>query len=291
MLQSKWRNKKGYPIASNDGTTNYGHFMETGFAVNEKANFLTENIRKLVIETLETKEIVQEYIYENLFSSKSLSYNLFGELNFNHDLATSLFKNVFPKAVSRFSEKLPEIGKVTSVLFDHSPYKTNNNFAEAPSYFDVFIEYISNDGKKGFIGIDVKYAETLLEETEKASEISKKYEHNYLKLATEDLFLQEHLDKFKKPPLFQLWHKHLLSLSILRNHLYEEGFFLFLFPNGNEECYKEASQYRSLQKFPYRWDEHRTGYYWRFLDEFIEHLDKLVDENWTKELIERYLGK
>lgn len=291
LLQSKWRNKKGYPIAKLNDTTNYGHFIETNFAINEEANFLTENIRKLVIEELETKEIVQEYIYENLLYSKSLSYNLFGELYFNHELATSLFKNIFPKSTSPFSEKLPEIGEVTSVLFDHSPYKTNNNFAGVPSYFDVFIKYTSNEGKKGFIGIDVKYAETLLEETDKATETYKKYENDYLKLATEDLFLQEHLDNFKKPPLFQLWHKHLLSLSILRNNLYEEGFFLFLFPDGNDECYREANQYRSQQKFPYRWNEHQTGYYWRFLDKFIENLDKLVDKSWTKELTERYLGK
>lgn len=291
LLQSKWRNKKGYPIAKLNGSTNYGHFIETDFAINEEVNFLTENIRKLVIEELETKETVQEYIYENLLSSKSLCYNLFGELHFNHELATTLFKKVFPKSTSPYSEKLPEIGEVTSVLFDYSPYKTNNNFAGEPSYFDVFIEYTSDEGKKGFIGVDVKYAETLLEEADKATETYKKYENDYLKLATEDLFLQENLENFKKPPLFQLWRKHLLVLSILKNNLYKEGFFLFLFPDGNDECYKEANLYRAQQKFPYRWNEHQTGNYWRFLDDFIDNLDELVNQDWTRELKERYLGK
>jgi hypothetical protein len=291
LLQSKWRDKKGYPIAKLNDTTKYGHFIETDFAINEEVNFLTENIRKLVIEELETKATVQENIYENLVSSKSLCFNLFGELHFNHELAANLFKTVFPKQTSSFSEKLPEINIVTSVLFDYSPYKTNNNFVGDNASFDVFIEYTSNDGKKGFIGIDVKYSETLLEDADKAIETYKKYENDYLKLATEDLFLQEHLDNFKKPPLFQLWRKHLLSLSILKNKLYEEGFFLFLFPNGNDECYKEANLYRAQQKFPYRWNEHQTGYYWRFLQDFIENLDKLVNQTWMTELKERYLGQ
>lgn len=291
LLQSKWRDKKGYPIAKLNDTTKYGHFIETDFAINKEVNFLTENIRKIVIEELEAKATVQEHIYENLLSSKSLCFNLFGELHFNHELATNLFKIVFPKQTSPYSEKLPEIDNVTSVLFDYSPYKTNNNFVGDNASFDVFIEYTSNDGKKGFIGIDVKYAETLIEDADKATETCKKYENDYLKLATEDLFLQEHLDNFKKPPLFQLWRKHLLSLSILKNKLYEEGFFLFLFPYGNDECYTEANIYRAQQKFPYRWNEHQTGYYWRFLQDFIENLDKLVNQTWTTELKERYLGQ
>lgn len=287
LLQSKWRNKKGYPIPK----TNGGHFIESDFAINEEVNFLTENIRKLVIKKLKTKETIQEHIYENLISSKSLCFNLFGELHFNHQLATNLFKNIFPNSTSPLSEKAPNIREVTSVLFDYSPYKANNKFAEETSYFDVFIEYTSDNGKKGFIGIDVKYTETLLEEADKATETYKKYENDYLKLATEDLFLKENLDNFKKPPLFQLWCKHLLALSILKNNLYDEGFFLFLFPYGNDECYKEANLYRDQQKFPYRWNEHQTGNYWRFLDNFIDNLDELVNQDWTKELKERYLGK
>jgi hypothetical protein len=291
LLQSKWRENKGYPIAKLNDTNNYGHFIETDFAINKEVNFLTENTRKLVIEELETKATVQEHIYENLLSSKSLCFNLFGELRFNHELATKLFKTVFPNQTSPFSEKLPEIENVTSVLFDYSPYKTKNNFAGNSASFDVFIEYISKNDKKGFIGIDVKYPETLLEDADKATETYIKYENDYLKLAAEDLFLQEHLDNFKKPPLFQLWHKHLLSLSILKNKLYEEGFFLFLFPNGNDECYQAANMYRDQQKFPYRSNEHKTGYYWRFLQDFIENLDKIINQKWTTELKKRYLGQ
>ena len=291
LLQSKWRDKKGYPIAKLNETDNYGHFIDKDFAINEEVNYLTENIQKLVIKELEIKATIQEHIYENLLSSKSLCYNLFGELHFNHELATSLFKNIFPKSTSPYSEKLPEIGEVTAILFNYSPYNNKAINEADKATFDVFIKYTSDEGKKGFIGIDVKYAETLNEEADEATENYKKYENEYLKLATEDLFLKENLNNFKKPQLFYFWGKHLLSISLLKNNLYEEGFFLFLFPYGNEECYKEANLYRAQQKFPYRWNEHQTGYYWRFLDEFIDNLDKLVNQNWMTELKERYLGK
>jgi hypothetical protein len=68
------------------------------------------------------------------------------------------------------------------------------------------------------------------------------------------------------------------------------GFFLFLFSKANEVCYNGVQQYAEQLTFLYKWQEEKTGFYWRFLDDFIENLDKLANQEWSKELKERYLG-
>lgn len=288
LLQSKWRQEKGYPIAKKNGENYYGNFIKSDYAKKEKVNFLTENIRNLVVEELDkakdTKALIQEdRMWGNLLSSQPLCFNLFGELRFDRNLATIFFKNLFPERVD----------EVTKVLFEHSPCRGNNNFTGDRSAFDVFIEYKSNEGKNGFIGIEVKYAETLKEGAGKVDATYQKHEKEYLKIAnfqTADIFKQESFENLKKSPLFQIWRDHLLSISLLKNNLYEEGFFVFLFPKANEECYNGVQRYAEQLTFPYKWQEEKTGFYWRFLDDFIDNLDKLVNQEWTKELKKRYLG-
>ena len=179
LLQSKWRKEKGYPIGQKGGKDYYGNFIEADFAKKEKVNFLTENIRNLVVEEINkakaTKALIREdRMWENLLSSQPLCFNLFGELCFNLELATTLFKNIFPERVD----------KVTKILFEYSPCRRDKNFTGDRSAFDVFIEYISNEGKNGFIGIEVKYAETLREGADKVEETYKKHETEYLRLGT-----------------------------------------------------------------------------------------------------------
>ena len=289
LLQSKWRKKNGYPIGKSDRGSILGNYISSDYAKNKKANFLTENIRNLVVKELdnskETKALIREdRMWCNLLSSQPLCFNLFGELRFNPELATTFFKILFPERVN----------KVTSILFEYSPCRGDNNFTGDHSAFDVFIEYESNEGKNGFIGIEVKYAETLKEGADKVDAIFQKHEKEYLKIAdfqTADIFKKESIENIKKSPLFQIWRDHLLSIALLKNNLYEEGFFVFLFPKANEECYQGVQQYTEQLTFPYKFQEEKTGFYWRFLDDFIEALDGLVNQHWTKELKERYLGK
>ena len=285
LLQSKWREKKGYPIGKSARGIVFGNYIEAEYAKKEKVNFLTGNIRDLVVEELinakKTKALIREdRMWNNLLSSQPLCFNLFGEFHYNLELATTFFKNLFPK----------RIDKVNSVLFEHSPCRGNKNFTGDRSAFDVFIEYKSHEGKKGFVGIEVKYVETLREGADKADTTYETHKKEYLRLATAEIFKPESIENLKKSPLFQIWRDHLLSISLLKNNLYEEGFFVFLFPKGNEECCNGVKQYTEQLAFPQDLQEEKTGFYSRFLDDFIENLHGLVNQAWTKELKERYLG-
>ena len=285
LLQSKWREKKKYPIGKSDNGTEYGNYVETTFAENERINYLTDNVKKLVVSEVQNAETTKAMIkapriWNNLLSSQPLCFNLFGELYFNLDLATVFFKKLFPK----------RIDKVTSIMFEYSPCRGDKNFTGDHSAFDVFVEYTSVNEKTGFIGIEVKYAETLQEGADKVNFTYQKHEKEYLQLTKPEIFKQDSIENLRKVPLFQIWRDHLLSISLLKNNLYEEGFFVFLFPKANKECYDGVNKYCQQLTFPYKWEEEKTGFYWRFIDDFIKNLHDLINQEWTKELKERYLG-
>jgi len=154
LLQSKWRDGKGYQSGD------YGNYIELEFAKRTKANYLTDNIKRCVSEAIiEARNnggmVSEPRIWNNLLSSQPLCFNLFGEMSCDTELATNFFKTLFPKIVV----------KVTKVRFEYSPKRGDKRYTGDHSAFDVFIEYLNDKQELCFIGIEVKYAETLKEET------------------------------------------------------------------------------------------------------------------------------
>ncbi len=274
LLQSKWRQKKGLPFVK------YGNFLPADIAKSEKANFITENIRNLIEPTIKEVRanggmIKEPRIWDNLLSSQPLCFNLFGELALDLPLATRFFIELFPDKVL----------EVTQIRFEYSPgsggaYHCDN------SAFDVFIEFNNRSGDTCFIGIEVKYAESLKEETPKNAKASfDKHHLSYKSLTTGDIFKEKAIDRLQFVPLSQIWRDHLLALSTLK--LYKDGLFVFLFPAGNKQCQQGADQYLSFLQCG---NESLTHFAPRYLDHFIHTLNKIHPSDWTKELQDRYLG-
>jgi hypothetical protein len=274
LLQSIWRTKKGYPGLK------YGNFLDIDFAKSTKANFLTDNIKQLVTVSLANAEtegamIGEPRIWNNLLSSQPLCFNLFGELHYNLDLATKYFRILFPNRIET----------VKSIRFEYSRGRGNKDYTGDHSAFDVFVEY-TNSGKNGFIGIEVKYSESLTEETkEKAQETFIKHQKEYTRLTNSQIFNQNSIESLKEIPLSQIWRDHLLSITHLND--YDEGFFVFLFPEENIQCQNGVNEYIKCLVSE---AEEQSGFYPRYLDDFIKALRNLLNTNWTKELAERYLG-
>lgn len=272
LLQSKWRDKKCLPMLK------LGNFIDTEFAKTTKSNFLTDNIKKLVIqEVAKAKKtgglIGEPRIWNNLLSSQPLCFNLFGELHFDLDLATKYFNLLFPKRLE----------KVTAIKFEYSPGRGDIKYIGDHSAFDVFVEYTKDD-KRGFIGIEVKYAESLKEETK--DKANKNFKEQYATLTnTCGIFKTNRVDFLRQPPLSQIWRDHLLCIATRQD--YDEGFFVFLFPSKNKQCETGIKEYQEHLSSK---EEIVSGFYPRYLDDFIQTLDKIVQSDWTKELSNRYLG-
>ncbi len=275
LLQSKWRESKGYPFAK------YGNFLPSEFAKSNKVNFLSDKVRclaqyELLRKGVKGKLIKEDRMWENLLSSQPLCFNLFGELHFDLKMATKYFKKLFPE----------RIGEVTDVLFEHSPGRDDIRFTGDHSAFDVFVEYKRGD-VKGFVGIEVKYAESLKEEQEKSSIATfTKHENEYRRLTTNEIFVPGAIDSLKHAPLSQIWRDHLLSIAT--KSIYDEGFFVFLYPSQNDQCSKGVKLY---SQYLISSDESLSGFYPRYLEEFIEMGKGIFESDLYQELKIRYLGE
>ncbi len=285
LLQSKWREKKSYEPLK------LGNFLDVDFAKETRANFLTEKIKELVTSEIKKAKkegalIGEPRIWNNLLSSQPLCFNLFGELHYDIDKATTFFKKLFPGRVST----------VERILFEHSPGRRNIEYTGDSSAFDVFVEYLNHKNEKCFIGIEVKYAESLKEETpQKANENFRNHETEYKRLTTEECFIPNAINYLQKVPLSQIWRDHLLSISMLKHSRndYSEGFFVFLFPERNTQCQEGVNAYQKYLLADNK-DKSKTGFYPEHLETFINALIEtykdVPDNDWTKELKQRYLG-
>lgn len=275
LLQSKWREELGYPMGK------LGNYLQSDFAKVSKANYLTDKIKTLVqyevyAQKNEGKLISEPRIWDNLLSSQPLCFNLFGELHFDLKLATRFFQRLFPA----------RINQVTAIKFEYSPGRGHSDYTGDHSAFDVFIEYRSHSEKSGFIGIEVKYAETLKDDKTKTEATFLKHQHSYLNIVSAcGHFNDDAVDMLRQVPLQQIWRDHLLSITTMKD--YDEGFFVFLFPSQNDECQAAVNNYIAQLK---SCNEEAAGFYPRHLETFIDAIRSVCPLGWASELKLRYLG-
>lgn len=288
QLQNDWRVKKGFQIGSYKNTKGelieLGNYIEKKSAFKNGLNFLSLTILEVVNSSLRNKEhgakIEKTRLFTNLLSSQPLAYNLFAELANDTVLASRFFSDLFPDRIS----------EVTGIIFEHSSGRGDCKYTCDHSAFDVFVTYKSICNRPGFIGIEVKYSENL---KDAPSKHKPRYEELTLK---SKLFREGSIAILKHRPVQQIWRDHLLSIAHLthENEGFDEGFFIYLFPKKNKECQLAVNKYVSLFESydaeSKKYNERQTGFYIRYLDDFIISLNQMVRKEWTWELIERYLG-
>lgn len=275
LQQSRWRDSRGYPRIKDY----YGNYIDKDYAKSTGANFLTDNIFALIKQEVgkapERGALIGEpRIWNNMLSSQPLCFNMFGELYYDLDLASLFFRKAFPGKVD----------KVTAIKFEHSPGRGDNKYTGDRSAFDVFAEY-SRGVVRGFIGIEVKYAETLREESLATAE--KRHRERYDEVsAASGIFKPESIGLLRKPPVSQIWRDHLLAISLRQD--YDEGSFVFLYPALNSHCENGVNEYRALLTSD---SEDMTGFLPRHLEEFVRILEEVSCAGWVKDLRDRYIIK
>ena len=225
LLQSIWRDEKGLDPAEYRGRFR-GARLRMPEAKTHLSNYLTTAIQKVVREELEDpirakgKLFGKPRIYNNLLSSQPLCFNLFGELTLNLDLAT--------KAIQSISSA--NIERVTAIDFEYSPGRGDARYTSDRSAFDVYVQYETKRGGSGFLGIEVKYHEGL---NDPVAEHRPRYDDVASEMAC---FNSESIDRLKTKPLQQIWRDHLLAGAHRSVDGFDEGIFVFLYPQGNTAC-------------------------------------------------------
>lgn len=289
-LQSLWRESNNIPVKKSDGQSDndvYGNYTS-----DPEANFMSDGIRSLVNHELAPENKGDRLIEEirlrsNLLSSQPLCFNLFGELKLNLKKALQFFNTLYDNYFKC----------IDKIEFEYNPARRDPRLTGDRSAFDVFVEYTSVFGKKGFIGIEVKYSETLNEGAATVEDILNKQFCNeprtrrdrYRELS-EGLFAETSYEELEQLPAFQIWRDHLLAVSMCKAfpEKYDEGIFLFLAPFSNKNCRDGVEKYKNLLLNPEVSLDSHFCYAW--LEEYIDTLDKVFGEDWTKDMKIRYLG-
>ena len=96
-------------------------------------------------------------------------------------------------------------------------------------------------------------------------------------------FKNDCLEMLQESPLEQIWRDHLLTGSILLANDFDDGFFVFLYPSGNNYCNQAIKDYSNCLS------DSKTFEAW-----VIEDVAKAIKENTQKQcidaLINRYLN-
>jgi len=250
LLQCKWASAKGLRFAERSHMVNgervalppLWNYVDITHEPSVRAVFLSDEVYDVVQRTLAEndkakgkarKVIRKDRLLGNLLSSQPLAFNLIAELSEDLDRATRVFQQVLGKPVDR----------VTSITFEHSPGRGDVRFTGDHSAMDVFVEYTVGS-KRGFIGIEVKYAEHLKDKPAT-------YKERYTDVAVASgAFTPAALEKLKDMPksIEQIWRDHLLCLSMVQDSegTYDEGMFTFLYPSENPECAVAVLRYEKL---------------------------------------------
>lgn len=288
-LQSQWRQSNNIPVKKSKGKADndvYGNYTS-----DPEANFMTQGIRSLVNDEIAPEKKGDRLIEEtrlrtNLLSSQPLCFNLFGELKLNCQKALQFFNILYDNYFK----------SIDNIEFEYNPARRDPRLTGDRSAFDVFVEYTSITDKKGFIGIEVKYSETLNEGAKTVNDIldkqfcseSRTRRDRYRELS-KGLFPEESFKKLEQLPAFQIWRDHLLAVSMCKafSEKYNEGVFMFLAPFSNKNCRDGVNQYLNLLLKPEGVHSHFCH---AWLEEYIETLDIVFNADWTKEMKIRYLG-
>jgi hypothetical protein len=274
VLQSLWREERGYKCGAHHarGTVRpLGSRLEMPWAQETLANFVTERIREVVrLEVLDSKRsrgklFGRPRIFDNLLSSQPLCFNLFGELQFNKELA-SAFVTHFTRG--RFTE-------VLEVEFEYSPSRSDARYSSDRSAFDVYLGCRTASGGRGFIGVEVKYHESL-------GDPVAPHRACYDKIAAQmGCFRTETYESLQRKPLQQLWRDHLLSGAIKSADEFEDALFVVLYPQENEACRKAVDSYRVALSDSSSFDA------W-IIEDMLSFLSKHTADEWPKIVYDRY---
>ncbi len=271
ILQSIWREEQGYEMGEYRGKTR-GNILPMPWAEETLSNYLSDTIKQVVRDevinnTDNGKLYGKPRIFNNLLSSQPLCFNLLAELQQDLPLASRVFNSMSPERIM----------EVTKIEFEYSPGRRNPKYTGDRSASDVYVEYLSNSGKKGFIGIEVKYHENL-------QNPPAEMKTRYIEIASEmGCFKNNCLEMLQKSPLEQIWRDHLLAGSILKADDFEDGFFVFLYPSCNNHCSQAIKDYSNCLT------DSRTFEAWE-MEGVVSAIQQFTQDKWIYLLYDRYLN-
>ena len=277
LLQSLWRAERSLPVGSY--TRPNGDTFRLGSMITEKAgetgaNFMLPEIARLARREVAYREpgalIEQRRLWCNLLSSMPLAFNLFGLLKLDRKLATKMLRALAPDLADATAQ---------AVLFEHSPGRGDPQLTGDHTAFDVTLIYVRPGGVTGFIAVEMKYAESVVDPQNELNP-------RYAELApAAGLHKTPNEPALTSGPLQQFYRQHLLAQAMLMRGDYSEGRFLVIAPALNTPIQAALALY-SKQLVPLSADQ--VGFTTKTLEEVIDLLRQSGERGYAKALHRRY---
>ena len=254
-------------------TSLYGNML-TKESAEAGLNFLTPEIFEVAKKRLDkqrTKEgsgVVDEFrLLRNMLTSQTMCFNLFGEMAFDHQLATRLAQTLWGN----------QIANVLDLRIEWAP-RPASEYLNDRTAFDAFLEYETLAGDVGFVGIETKLTEPFSERDYDKPEYRRwmKQPCPWKEDASSEVAAQVHN---------QLWRDHLLAWSLLRhpNSKYAEGRLAVVYHPEDRRCESIIRGYRDLLN-----DTDTTFCHFN-LAEIVSAWESLAGE-WLSKFHQRYLA-
>ena len=277
FLASNWRKERNIPI----GTIRHeGRKQKLGSMISEPAgwaghNFASSDIRDLAARELIFRQRAAMYdadrLRNNLLSSQTMAFNLFGPLALDLKLASRVARDLFPGILAT----------VTAVRFEYAPSRGDDRFGGDYTAWDVLFLGRTPAGGRGFIAVEVKYTESCDESGYKP--ISGRFQSMR---STSRLFIENEDGSLSAPQHTQLLREHLMAQSVVDLGMAEAGTFAVIAPLGNHLARKAAEGYAMTLNEP---DGAAVPFIYRPTEAVLEALAANRYEQYAQELFGRYL--
>jgi hypothetical protein len=216
---------QGIPTATsvrhgNNSGSSFGSILSAE-AARAGRNFLSPAIYRLVLQELLMREedaaIDEERLFGNALSSMPLTFNLFGPLALDHDLATAVFRRLLPDFVHT----------VEQIIFEHSPGRREDRFLKDRTAFDLAVRVITPDGEPATVFIEVKYSESM---EGPAARMRDRYNE-----ASRQVRLYRDPDSaiLRSDAIEQLWREGMISQLAVDNGVTSRAVFMAIGPRLN----------------------------------------------------------
>ncbi len=196
---------------------------------NSGKNFLSENIRRAVNETLQEREevgagIIEEgRLFNNLLSSQPLCFNFFGELKIDTDFALQV--------LLRFYSGLTNVKRV---IFEYAP---NEKYTNDNSAFDVAFE-VERENELGLIGFECKFTDTFSQR-----EYDKK---EYREIYRQSSIFSKEYENYTLGRYNQLFRNQLMAEAMLQHQKYDFVFTGLFCQQEDKQAIEIGGEFREM---------------------------------------------
>ncbi|HBL76540.1 MAG: hypothetical protein A2W90_00530 [Bacteroidetes bacterium GWF2_42_66] len=220
-------------------------------------------------------------LYSNMLRSEHIPFNFFIPLDKNKEYCKNIFADIL---------KL-RIVSIDKIEIEYAP-KPKEKYLNDGTSFDAYIEYSNYDGRKGMIGIEVKYTEKeykLQANSKQEKDVNDKSSAYYSVTEKCGLYKINAIKVLLTDNFRQVWRNHILGESILLADSNKFKYFtsLTLFPADNAHFIKTSKKYTELLK------KNDNNFIALTYEDFFALLRKYCPdnnyENWLNYLTTRYI--